>query len=78
MDEKEVIHEENCDWEAECKRYKKLYYDLDQSFQNDKERLLDDFFKAEEKICELRKEITIYRNVVMELSKLLSNVRDKD
>lgn len=61
------------DWESQCKHYKKMYYELEQSYQNDKEGLLDDFFKKEELISELQKEISIYRNVIMELSTLLLN-----
>lgn len=61
------------DWESQCKHYKKMYHDLDQSYQNDKERLLDDFFKKEELISELQKEIGTYRNIIMELSTLLAN-----
>lgn len=77
MGEKEQENENviDCvvDWESQCKHYKKMYYELDQSYQSDKEKLLDDFFKKDELIDKLQNEISVYRNIIMKLSTLLAN-----
>ena len=60
------------DWESECKRYKKLYYELDQSSQNVEERLSDEIFEKDESIHKLQSEIKTLRKIIYELSGLLN------
>ena len=61
------------DWESESKRYRKLYDELVQSSQNKEEKLCDEIFKVEEENSELKKEIRILRQIIFELSGLLTN-----
>ena len=72
MGEKELKDDISIDWEAEAKRYKKLYYELDQSSQNKEERLSDEMFKKDENIYKLQNEIKTLRKIVYELSELLN------
>ena len=61
------------DWESESKHYRKLYDELVQSSQNKEEKLCDEIFKVEEENSELKKEITTLRQIIFELSGLLTN-----
>ena len=61
------------DWESESKRYRKLYDELVQSSQNKEENLYDEIFKVEEENSEIKKEITTLRQIIFELSGLLTN-----
>ena len=61
------------DWESESRRYRKLYDELVQSSQNKEEKLCDEIFKVEEENNELKKEIVTLRQIVFELSGLLTN-----
>ena len=58
MGEKELKDELSIDWESESKHYRKLY---------------DEIFKVEEENSELKKEITTLRQIIFELSGLLTN-----
>ena len=73
MGEKELKDEFSIDWESESRRYKKLYDELVQSSQNKEEKLCDEIFKVEEENSELKKEITTLRQIIFELSGLLTN-----
>ena len=73
MGEKELKDELSIDWESESKRYRKLYDELVQSSQNKEEKLCDEIFKVEEENNELKKEIVTLRQIVFELSGLLTN-----
>ena len=73
MGEKELKDELSIDWESESKRYRKLYDELVQSSQNKEEKLCDEIFKVEEENSELKKEITTLRQIIFELSGLLTN-----
>ena len=73
MGEKELKDEFSIDWESESRRYKKLYDELVQSSQNKEEKLCDEIFKVEEENNELKKEIVTLRQIVFELSGLLTN-----
>ena len=73
MGEKELKDEFSIDWESESRRYRKLYDELVQSSQNKEEKLCDEIFKVEEKNNELKKEIVTLRQIVFELSGLLTN-----
>ena len=73
MGEKELKDKFSIDWESESKRYRKLYDELVQSSQNKEEKLCDEIFKVEEENSELKKEIGILRQIIFELSGLLTN-----
>ena len=73
MGEKELKDELSIDWESESRRYRKLYDELVQSSQNKEEKLCDEIFKVEEENSELKKEITTLRQIIFELSSLLTN-----
>ena len=73
MGEKELKDEFSVDWESESRRYRKLYDELVQSSQNKEENLYDEIFKVEEENSELKKEIGILRQIIFELSGLLTN-----
>ena len=73
MGEKELKDELSIDWESESRRYRKLYDELVQSSQNKEEKLCDEIFKVEEENSELKKEITTLRQIIFELSGLLTN-----
>ena len=73
MGEKELKDELSIDWESESKYYGKLYDELVQSSQNKEEKLCDEIFKVEEENSELKKEITTLRQIIFELSGLLTN-----
>lgn len=73
MGEKELKDEFSIDWESESRRYRKLYDELVQSSQNKEEKLCDEIFKVEEENNELKKEIVTLRQIVFELSGLLTN-----
>lgn len=73
MGEKELKDEFSIDWESESRRYRKLYDELVQSSQNKEEKLCDEIFKVEEENNELKKEITTLRQIIFELSSLLTN-----
>ena len=73
MGEKELKDEFSIDWESESKHYRKLYDELVQSSQNKEEKLCDEIFKVEEENSELKKEITTLRQIIFELSGLLTN-----
>ena len=73
MGEKELKDEFSIDWESESRRYRKLYDELVQSSQNKEEKLCDEIFKVEEENSELKKEITTLRQIIFELSSLLTN-----
>ena len=73
MGEKELKDEFSIDWESESRRYRKLYDELVQSSQNKEEKLCDEIFKVEEENSELKKEITTLRQIIFELSGLLTN-----
>ena len=73
MGEKELKDELSIDWESESRRYRKLYDELVQSSQNKEEKLCDEIFKVEEENNELKKEIVTLRQIVFELSGLLTN-----
>ena len=73
MGEKELKDELSIDWESESKYYIKLYDELVQSSQNKEEKLCDEIFKVEEENSELKKEITTLRQIIFELSSLLTN-----
>ena len=73
MGEKELEDELSIDWESESKHYRKLYDELVQSSQNKEEKLCDEIFKVEEENNELKKEIVTLRQIVFELSGLLTN-----
>lgn len=72
MGEKELKDDISVDWEAETKRYKKLYYELDQSSQNTEERLSDEIFKKDEENNKLKQEIRTLHNIIYELANLLN------
>ena len=72
MGEKELKDNISVDWESERKRYKKLYYELDQSSQNVEERLSDEIFEKDESIHKLQSEIKTLRKIIYELSGLLN------
>ena len=73
MGEKKLKDEFSIDWESESRRYRKLYDELVQSSQNKEEKLCDEIFKVEEENNELKKEIVTLRQIVFELSGLLTN-----
>ena len=73
MGEKELKDELSIDWESESRRYRKLYDVLVKSSQNKEEKLCDEIFKVEEENSELKKEITTLRQIIFELSGLLTN-----
>lgn len=73
MGEKELKDKFSIDWESESKRYRKLYDELVQISQNKEENLYDEIFKVEEENSELKKEIGILRQIIFELSGLLTN-----
>ena len=73
MGEKELKDELSIDWESESKHYRKLYDELVQISQNKEENLHDEIFKVEEENSELKKEIGILRQIIFELSGLLTN-----
>ena len=73
MGEKELKDELSIDWESESKHYRKLYDELVQSSQNKEEKLCDEIFKVEEENNELKKEIVTLRQIIFELSSLLTN-----
>ena len=73
MGEKELEDKLSIDWESESKHYRKLYDELVQSSQNKEENLYDEIFKVEEENSELKKEIGILRQIIFELSGLLTN-----
>ena len=73
MGEKELKDEFSVDWESESRRYRKLYDELVQSSQNKEENLYDEIFKVEEENSEIKKEITTLRQIIFELSGLLTN-----
>ena len=73
MGEKELKDELSIDWESESKYYRKLYDELVQISQNKEENLYDEIFKVEEENNELKKEIVTLRQIVFELSGLLTN-----
>ena len=73
MGEKELKDELSIDWESESRRYRKLYDELVQSSQNKEEKLCDEIFKVEEENNELKKEIITLRQIIFELSGLLTN-----
>lgn len=73
MGEKELKDEFSIDWESESRRYRKLYDELVQSSQNKEENLYDEIFKVEEENSELKKEIGTLRQIIFELSGLLTN-----
>lgn len=73
MGEKELKDELSIDWESESRRYRKLYDELVQSSQNKEEKLCDEIFKVEEENNELKKEIVTLRQIIFELSGLLTN-----
>ena len=73
MGEKELKDELSIDWESESRRYRKLYDELVQSSQNKEEKLCDEIFKVEEENNKLKKEIVTLRQIVFELSGLLTN-----
>lgn len=72
MGEKELKDDISVDWEVENKRYKKLYYELDQSSQNTEERLNDEIFKKDEENNKLKQEIRTLHNIIYELANLLN------
>lgn len=59
------------DWESECNRYKQLYYELEQSSQNNEERLYDENYELQSKIDDLSNENKSLRKIIQELSFLL-------
>ena len=73
MGEKELKDELSIDWESESRRYRKLYDELVQSSQNKEEKLCDEIFKVEEENNKLKKKIVTLRQIVFELSGLLTN-----
>ena len=73
MGEKDLKDELSIDWESESRRYRKLYDELVQSSQNKEEKLCDEIFKVEEENNELKKEIVTLRQIIFELSGLLTN-----
>ena len=73
MGEKELKDKLSIDWESESIHYRKLYDELVQSSQNKEEKLCDEIFKVEEENNELKKEIVTLRQIVFELSGLLTN-----
>lgn len=73
MGEKELKDELSIDRESESKHYRKLYDELVQSSQNKEEKLCDEIFKVEEENSELKKETTTLRQIIFELSSLLTN-----
>ena len=73
MGEKELKDEFSVDWESESRRYRKLYDELVQSSQSKEENLYDEIFKVEEENSELKKEIGTLRQIIFELSGLLTN-----
>ena len=73
MGEKELKDELLIDWESESRRYRKLYDELVQSSQSKEENLYDEIFKVEEENSELKKEIGTLRQIIFELSGLLTN-----
>ena len=73
MGEKELKDKLSIDWESESRHYRKLYDELVQSSQNKEENLYDKIFKVEEENSELKKEIGILRQIIFELSGLLTN-----
>ena len=72
MGEKDLKDDISIDWEVEAKRYKKLYYELDQSSQNTEERLSDEIFEKDENIHKLQNEIKTLRRIIYELLGLLN------
>lgn len=72
MGKKELKDDISVDWEAETKRYKKLYYELDQSSQNTEEKLNDEIFKKDEENNKLKQEIRTLHNIIYELANLLN------
>ena len=73
MGEEELKDKLSIDWESESMHYRKLYEELVQSSQNKEENLYDKIFKVEEENSELKKEITTLRQIIFELSGLLTN-----
>ena len=73
MGEKELKDKLSIDWESESRHYRKLYDELVQSSQNKEENLYDEIFKVEEENSELKKEIGTLRQIIFELSGLLTN-----
>ena len=73
MGEKELKDKLSIDCESESRHYRKLYDELVQSSQNKEENLYDEIFKVEEENSELKKEIGTLRQIIFELSGLLTN-----
>ena len=73
MGEKELKDKFLVDLESESRHYRKLYDELVQSSQSKEENLYDEIFKVEEENSELKKEITTLRQIIFELSGLLTN-----